>query len=161
MYINESHEYHSTIPHNSTFCCFCRAHNSTKSLLIPSYPILLPLPLYKYRGFAFVTFSLIPGTVVRYGGTCSLIFVEESPECKLVKCMMMGRMPRLRSTFGNLRHAFTFTTLRALRLDRVKVRGILRVEDLWNIVSWYSADHQPVNSMEERMVLDVIHTTIT
>ena len=119
------------------------------------------LPLYKYRGFAFVTFSLVPGTVVRYGGTCSLIFVEESPECKLVKCMMMGRVPRLRSTFGNLRHAFTFTTLRALRLDRVKVRGILRVEDLWNIVSWCSADHQPVNSMEERMVLDVIHTAIT
>ena len=35
------------------------------------------------------------------------------------------------------------------------------MEDLRNIVRWCSADHQPVNSMEEWMVLDVVYTTIT
>lgn len=89
-----------------------------------------------------------------------MVFVKESPKCELVKCMM-GWVPRFRSTVGNLRHAFAFAALRAFRFDRVKVRGILRVEDLRNIVRWCSADHQPVNSMEEWMVLDVVYATIT
>ena len=70
-------------------------------------------------------------------------------------------MPGLRTILGDLRHALAFAALRSFWFYGIKVRGVLGMTDMWNMIRLYSANHQPIDCAKESMILDVVHAAKT
>lgn len=72
----------------------------------------------------------------------------------------MRRVLGLCTIVGNLRHARAITVRRTFGADRVKVRRVFGMKNLGDVMRFRSTDHEPVDAVEERMVLDIVHATV-
>ena len=111
--------------------------------------------LNEHRCFVLVTFSLIPGTIVRHRRS-RLVFLEKPPECEFVE-RMQGVL-RLRR-FVDLRHALAVAAVRSVGLHRIEIRRVFGMAYLGDVMSFGTSDHEPVDAVKEGMVFDVIDAT--
>ena len=58
--------------------------------------------------------------------------------------------------FVAVRHALAVAAVRSVGLDRIEVRRVFGMTYAGDVVSFGPSDHQPVDAVEEGMVLDVI-----